>query len=164
MNRMVSVCSKFNVLFYFRGCLQWSSAALTVCFSHTGRQQLSHFPFSQCVQEKNDQSAEVKQVRHTAQKHIRRGGGMYSQRGLASALISLCHPAQRTRWSPTLPPGRREKMNEGLRVLIISLWISWSIKRKKSIVFLLNNYRMVLQWFQLCMKVCLVSQHLINKE
>lgn len=116
--------------FYFRGCLQRSSAVvtLTVCFSHTGRQQRSRFPFSQCVQKvlrkKNlSLSAEVKQVRHAAQKHVSRGSGMYSLRELASALISLCHPAQRTRWSPALPPGWREQMNEGQQVLIISSWI-----------------------------------------
>lgn len=67
------------------------------------------------------QPAEVTEVRQTAQKHKTRGGGMDSQRVSASAPISPCRPARRTRWSPALPPGIREKMNVGLQVMIMFL-------------------------------------------
>lgn len=46
----VALNSMYFFFFYFRGCLQRSSAVtLTICFSHIGRQQLSRFPFRQCV-------------------------------------------------------------------------------------------------------------------
>lgn len=52
---------------------------------------------------------------------------MDSQRVSASAPISPCRPARRTRWSPTLPPGIREKMIVGLQVMIIFLTVIFSI-------------------------------------
>ncbi len=147
MNRKVSVCfgswvGRVFFVFFLRMIVtrstvcSWHSergsgaVKLTIHFSHTTRRKLSCFLPSQYVSElrrkcifstiSSRRSQGWNKLRK--KKHKSRDAWMYSQRAWASAPIVLCRPARRTRWSPTLPPLERERMNGGMQLSFIYYW------------------------------------------